>query len=455
MAAFDYDLIIIGAGSGGVRAARIAARHGAKVAVAEEYRFGGTCVIRGCVPKKLLVYASRFADDFEDSIGFGWSSSGVSFDWPTLIANKDREIARLEGVYKRMLEAAGVQAFASRAVLRDRHTVALEADGREVTARYILIATGATPVRSGMIAGVEHAITSNEAFNLGALPERIVIFGGGYIAVEFAGIFNGLGAATTLVYRGPEILRGFDDDLRRGVREAMTRRGVEVICGAALTAIEGTPGALRATLTTGGTIEADQVMLAMGRRSNTHGLGLEAAGVVLDALGAVEIDRFSRSTVENIFAVGDVTNRLNLTPVAIREGHAFADTVFGGRPTAVDHVNVPTAVFSQPEIGTVGLTEARARQLCAKVAIYKTSFRGMRNTLGGRDERSMMKLVVDDESGRVVGCHILGPDASEMAQILAIALKAGATKADFDATVAIHPTAAEELVTLAEPWEGE
>ncbi len=455
MAAFDYDLFIIGAGSGGVRAARIAARHGAKVAVAEEYRLGGTCVIRGCVPKKLLVYASRFADAFEDSIGFGWATSGVSFDWATLIANKDREIARLEAVYKRTLEAAGVQLFASRAALRDRHTVVLELDGREVTARYVLIATGAMPVRSGAIAGVEHAITSNETFNLSALPERIVIFGGGYIAVEFAGIFNGLGSATTLVYRGPEILRGFDDDLRRGVREAMTRRGVEVICGAALTAIEGTPGNLRTRLTTGGTIETDQVMLAMGRRPNTQGMGLEAIGVELDALGAVAVDRFSQSSIENVFAVGDVTNRLNLTPVAIREGHAFADTVFGGKPTAVDHVNVPTAVFSQPEIGTVGLSEARARELCAKVAVYKTSFRGMRNTLGGRDERTMMKLVVDGESGRVVGCHILGPEASEMAQILAIALRAGATKADFDATVAIHPTAAEELVTLAEPWEGD
>jgi glutathione reductase (NADPH) len=455
MAANDYDLFIIGAGSGGVRAARIAARHGARVAVAEEYRPGGTCVIRGCVPKKLLVYASRFADDFEDSIGFGWSTSEVSFDWATLIANKDREIARLEAVYKRTLEAAGVQLFASRAVLRDRHTAVLEVDGREVTARYILIATGAMPVRSGAIAGVEHAITSNEAFNLSALPERIVIFGGGYIAVEFAGIFNGLGSATTLVYRGPEILRGFDDDLRRGVREAMTRRGVEVICGAALTAIEGTPGNLRTRLSTGETIETDQVMLAMGRRPNTHGLGLEAAGVDLDALGAVVVDRFSQSSIDNVFAVGDVTNRLNLTPVAIREGHAFADSVFGGKPTAVDHINVPTAVFSQPEIGTVGLTEARARELCRKVAIYKTSFRGMRNTLGGRDERMMMKLVVDGESGRVVGCHILGPEASEMAQILAIALRAGATKADFDATVAIHPTAAEELVTLPEPWEGD
>jgi len=455
MAANDYDLFIIGAGSGGVRAARIAARHGARVAVAEEYRPGGTCVIRGCVPKKLLVYASRFADDFEDSIGFGWSTSEVSFDWATLIANKDREIARLEAVYKRTLEAAGVQLFASRAVLRDRHTAVLEVDGREVTARYILIATGAMPVRSGAVAGVEHAITSNEAFNLSALPERIVIFGGGYIAVEFAGIFNGLGSATTLVYRGPEILRGFDDDLRRGVREAMTRRGVEVICGAALTAIEGKPGNLRTRLSTGETIETDQVMLAMGRRPNTHGLGLEAAGVDLDALGAVVVDRFSQSSTDNVFAVGDVTNRLNLTPVAIREGHAFADSVFGRKPTAVDHINVPTAVFSQPEIGTVGLTEARARELCRKVAIYKTSFRGMRNTLGGRDERMMMKLVVDGESGRVVGCHILGPEASEMAQILAIALRAGATKADFDATVAIHPTAAEELVTLAEPWEGD
>jgi glutathione reductase (NADPH) len=455
MAAYDYDLFVIGAGSGGVRAARIAARHGARVAVAEEFRVGGTCVIRGCVPKKLLVYASRFGDEFEDAVGFGWTTSGVSFDWPTLIANKDREIARLEAVYKKTLDAHGVHLFASRAMLRDRHTVVLESDGRAVSARYILIATGATPVRSTAIAGIEHAITSNEAFHLGRLPERIVIFGGGYIAAEFAGIFNGLGSQTTLVYRGPEILRGFDDDLRRGVREGMTRRGVEVICGAALTAIEKTAGALRAILTTGAVIEADQVMLAMGRRPNTHALGLDAAGVALAADGAVVVDRFSQSSLDNVFAVGDVTNRLNLTPVAIREGHAFADTVFGGKPTAMDHANVATAVFSEPEIGTVGLSEGRARDLCAKVAVYKTRFRAMRDTLAGRDERMMMKLVVDAETDRIVGCHLLGPGAAEMVQILAIALKARATKADFDATVAVHPTAAEELVTLAEPWEGD
>jgi glutathione reductase (NADPH) len=455
MAAYDYDLFVIGAGSGGVRAARIAARHGAKVAVAEEFRVGGTCVIRGCVPKKLLVYASRFADAFEDAVGFGWTTAGVRFDWPTLIANKDQEIARLEAVYKRTLETHGVQLFASRAVLRDRHTILLEADGRAVTARYVLIATGATPLRSSAIAGVEHAITSNEAFHLRQLPGRIMIVGGGYIALEFAGIFNGLGSETTLVYRGPEILRGFDDDIRRGVREGMARRGVEVICGATPTAIEKTAGALKATLTTGTVIEADQIMLAMGRRPNTEALGLAAAGVALAAGGAVMVDPFSQSSLDNVFAVGDVTDRLNLTPVAIREGHAFADTVFGGRPTAVDHANVPTAVFSQPEIGAVGLSEARARALGARVAIYKTRFRPLRDTLAGGEERSMMKLVVDADTDRIVGCHILGPEAAELVQILAIAMKARATKADFDATIAVHPTAAEELVTLAEPWEGE
>src|SRR5689334_458192 len=314
MADSDVDLFVIGAGSGGVRAARVAASYGARVTIAEEFRVGGTCVIRGCVPKKLLVYASRFGDEFEDAVGFGWTTSGVSFDWPTLIANKDREIARLEAVYKKTLDAHGVHLFASRAMLRDRNTVVLEGDSRTVSARYILIATGATPVRSTAIAGIEHAITSNEAFHLRKLPERIVIFGGGYIAAEFAGIFNGLGSQTTLVYRGPEILRGFDDDLRRGVREGMTRRGVEVICGAALTAIEKTAGGLRAALTTGAVIEADQVMLAMGRRPNTHALGLEAAGVALAGDGAVVVDRFSQSSLDNVFAVGDVTNRLNLTP---------------------------------------------------------------------------------------------------------------------------------------------
>jgi len=452
MTSFDYDLFVIGAGSGGVRAARVAARHGAKVAVAEEYRVGGTCVIRGCVPKKLLVYASKFAEEFEDAVGFGWTSEKVSFDWQALIANKDKEIERLSRAYIRNLEAAGAELIMGRAVLEDRHTIRL--GERRMTARIILIATGATSFVPRHLPGHELAITSNEAFNLPNLPSRICIVGGGYIAVEFAGIFSGLGVETILIYRGEKILRGFDEDLRDHLTTEMQKKGIEVRTRADIARIERSGDGVRVSLEDGKAFGAGQIMFATGRIPNVMDLGLESAGVELTPHYAVKVDAYSRSSVENIYAVGDVTNRLNLTPVAIREGQAFADTVFGGKSIRVDHANVPTAVFSQPEIGTVGLTEKVARQGFRAVDVYKTSFRPMQHTLSGRDERMLMKLVVDADSDRVLGCHICGPGAGEMAQLLGIAVKMGATKADFDATMAVHPTAAEELVTMREKWRG-
>jgi len=448
MAEFDTDLFVIGGGSGGVRAARIAAGHGARVMLAEEYRVGGTCVIRGCVPKKLLVYASRFSHEFEEAAGFGWTVEGTSFDWATLIANKDKEIARLEGAYTANLTRANVSIFKSRAVLEDAHTVRLLADDRRVRAKHILIATGAWPGMGTGIAGIEHVISSNEAFHLTELPKRILIQGGGYIAVEFACIFAGLGSEVTLVYRGENILRGFDDDIRTHLRTEMERRGIRVICKRIVEAIEKVDHGLCVELSDHDDIVVDKVMFATGRRPNVKGLGLEAAGVRVNDKGAIEVDRFSRTSVPHIYAVGDVTDRIALTPVAIREGHAFADTVFGNRTTAADHVNVPTAVFSDPEIGVIGLTETQAREDFPRVDIYKTSFRTMKTAFLGGEARVLMKLVVDGASDRVLGCHIIGPDAAEMIQVLGIAIKMGATKADFDATMAVHPTLAEELVTM-------
>ncbi len=450
-AAFDYDLFVIGAGSGGVRAARIAAKHGAKVAVAEEYRVGGTCVIRGCVPKKLLVYASKFAEEFEDAIGFGWTSEKVTFDWSTLIENKDKEIDRLNKAYIRNLEGAGAELILERAVVLDRNTVQL-ASGRKITAKYILVATGATPFVPRHLPGHELAITSNEAFHLEKLPRRICIVGGGYIAVEFAGIFHGLGVETVLIYRGEKILRGFDEDLRDHLTAEMQKKGIEIRTQAHISRIEKSGEGVRVTLEDGAAFGAGHVMFATGRIPNVAGLGLENAGVHVTPHYAVKVDEYSRTTADNIYAVGDVTNRVNLTPVAIREGHAFADTVFGGKDIKVDHKLIPTAVFSQPEIGTVGLTESQAREAHAKVDIYKSSFRPMKHTLSGRDERMMMKLVVDGETDRVLGCHICGPDAGEMAQLLGISLRLGAKKSDFDATMAVHPTASEELVTMRDKW---
>jgi glutathione reductase (NADPH) len=450
MSDHNVDLFVIGAGSGGVRAARIAAGYGARVMIAEEYRIGGTCVIRGCVPKKLLVYASRFADEFEDAAGYGWTVPKPTFDWATLIANKDREIARLELAYVTTLERAGVKIVKSRAVLEDRHTVFLPASGQRIRARHILIATGAAPHLGPPIAGIEHAISSNEAFHLEALPNRVLVQGGGYIAVEFAAIFNGLGSEVTLVYRGENILRGFDEDLRAHLRAEMEQRGIRIMTGKIVTAIDQTSGALRAQLSDGGAVDVDKVMFATGRRPCVEGFGLEGAGVRLAPNGGIAVDGFSQTSVPHIYAVGDVTNRINLTPVAIREGHAIADTIFGDKPTRVDHADVPTAVFSEPELGTVGLTQEQACARFSKVDIYKTMFRPMKATLSGRDTRVFMKLVVDGTTDRVVGCHIVGADAAEMVQLVGIAVKLKATKADFDAVMALHPTASEELVTLRE-----
>jgi glutathione reductase (NADPH) len=446
----DVDLFVIGAGSGGVRAARIASGHGARVMVAEEYRVGGTCVIRGCVPKKLLVYAARFHDEFEDAAGYGWSLDEPVFDWARLIANKDREIDRLEAAYVTALDRAKVSLARSRAVIEDAHTVRLLASGEKVRAETILIATGAAPHPGAEIAGLHHVISSNEAFHLQALPRHILIQGGGYIAVEFAGIFRGLGAQVTLIYRGDNILRGFDDDVREHLRAEMARRGITVITRQTVDAVEQTEHGFCVELSNRKSFVADRVMFATGRRPNVTGIGLETAGVRIAKNGGIAVDEFSRSSVANIYAVGDVTNRVNLTPVAIREGHAFADTVFGGRATAVDHMNVPTAVFSEPEVGAIGMTEAVARERLAKVDIYKTWFRPMKMSLAGRDTRAFFKLVVDGETDRVVGCHIVGTDAAEMIQLVGIAIKMKATKSDFDAVMAVHPTAAEELVTLRE-----
>ena len=453
MADYDYDLFVIGAGSGGVRAARMSASHGAKVAVAEEYRVGGTCVIRGCVPKKLFIYASHFSEYVEDATGYGWSIEPGSFDWPTLVANKDAEIDRLNGIYIRNLQNSGVEILDTRATLKDAHTVHLVAENRDVTAKYILIATGATPFVPEF-PGSDLAITSNEAFHLETLPEKIVVVGGGYIAVEFAGIFHGLGVETTLLYRGPQILRGFDDDLRESLALEMKKKGIDVRTESDIASLEKQGDQLLAALKSGETLEAGSVMYATGRNPNTMGLGLENAGVELNAKGAVAVDGYSQTTAGNIYAVGDVTDRMNLTPVAIREGAAFAETVFNDTPIAVDHSNIATAVFSQPEIGTVGLTEAEARAQYGEIDIYKSSFRPMKFILPGREEKMLMKLIVDAKTDKVLGCHILGPDAGEMAQLLGISVKMGATKADFDATVAVHPTAAEELVTMREKWTG-
>ena len=449
MADHDVDLFVIGAGSGGVRAARVAASHGARVMAAEEYRVGGTCVIRGCVPKKLLVYASRFSQEFEDAGGYGWTVPDPTFHWSALIANKDREIARLEAAYAATLERYNVALVKSRAVLEDAHTVRL-ATGASVRAKTILISTGAWPHMGPSIPGLEHAISSNEAFHLPELPRRILVQGGGYIAVEFACIFAGLGSEVTLVYRGENILRGFDDDVREHLRNEMRNRGITVTCGHTVTEIQKAGEEFGTRLSDNSTIKSDKVMFAIGRHPNVSGFGLERLGIKISSHGGIEVDEFSRTSVSNIYAVGDVTNRVNLTPVAIREGHAFADTVFGGKPTPVDHTNVPTAVFSEPEIGVIGLTETQARERLAKFDVYKTTFRPMKATLSGRNTRTFMKLLVDGTADRVVGCHIVGPDAGELIQVVGIAVKMGATKADFDATMAVHPTAAEELVTLRE-----
>jgi len=451
MADYDFDLFVIGGGSGGVRAARIAAGYGAKVMVAEEYRMGGTCVIRGCVPKKLFVIGSHVRHEIEDAAGFGWTIPQVSFDWPTLVANKDKEIARLEGIYTSNVEKTGAQVVKARAVLEDAHTLRLS-DGKKVSAKTILIATGGRPNHGPEIPGIEHVISSDEAFHLTELPKRIVIQGGGYIALEFAGIFNGYGAEVTVIYRGDNILRGFDEDVRKHVRTEMEKQGINIITGCTITKIDKHGKDFTTHLSSGSSIASDKVMFALGRHPNVANLGLETAGVAINPNnGGIAVDAWSKTSVPNIYAIGDVTHRINLTPVAIREGHAFADTVFGKRPVQVDHSTIPTAVFSQPEVGTVGLTEAEARAQFSHVDIYKTDFRPIKATMSGRDTRILMKLVVDGTSDRVLGCHIVGEAAAEITQAVGIAVKMKATKADFDSTVALHPTAAEELVTMRTP----
>jgi glutathione reductase (NADPH) len=447
---FDYDLIVIGAGSGGVRAARVAASHGAKVAIAEEFRVGGTCVIRGCVPKKLYVLASRFRDEFEDAAGFGWRVGDISFDWPALVAAKEKEITRLSNLYAETLANSGVELIRARATLTDPNGVRFS-NGRSASAGRILIATGGAPVLAPHIPGIEFGISSNEIFDLPKFPQRLLIVGAGYIAVEFASVFARLGAKVDLAYRADLPLRGFDDDLRSRLADSLKSAGVAHRAGVLPTRVTKCVGGLEVEMSDGAPLTVDCLLVATGRRPMTHNLGLEAAGVALRENGAVAVDEYSRSNVDSIYAVGDVTDRINLTPVAIREGQAFADSVFGATPTTINYEHTPSAVFTTPEIGTVGLTEAEALARRGALDIYEAQFRPMRAMLSGRAERVYMKLVVDGANGRVLGAHILGPEAGEMAQLVAIALRMGATKHDFDATMAVHPTMAEELVTMRAP----
>ena len=451
---YDYDLFVIGAGSGGVRAARIASLAGAKAAIAEEYRIGGTCVVRGCVPKKFLVYGAEFSQMLADAPGYGWTVGAASFDWPTLRDNVQKEVKRLSGIYTTNLAKAGVTAFEERAEVVDAHTVRLTKSGSELTAARILIATGGKPYLPEGLPGLELGITSNEAFLLEKFPRRVLIVGGGYVALEFANIFHGLGAETRVLHRGDRLLRGFDDDLRTHMHVELERAGVRLTMRSTLTKLEKAGGALRATLSTGETVDTDAVLYAIGRHPGTQGLGLEGGGVKLDAAGAVIVDEYSQSCVPSVYAIGDVTNRMNLTPVAIRDGQAFADTVYNRRPTPVDHSTVPCAVFGRPPIGTVGQTESDARRSHAAVDVYRTSFRPMRNMLSGNQERTLMKIVVDAQSDKLLGVHVAGEDAPEMIQLAAVAVKAGLTKKQWDSTVALHPTAAEELVLMREKVAG-
>ena len=446
MSDYECDLFVIGAGSGGTRAARVASQHGARVKIAEDYRVGGTCVIRGCVPKKLMVYASRFADAFEDAEGFGWSVPKPSFHWRAFVEAKDREITRLSGIYVKNLEKAGVEILRGRAKLVAPQAV--EIDGRRVTAERILVATGGQPVMPGQLPGIEHAISSDEIFDLAEFPRRLLIVGGGYIGVEFASIFTRLGSQVTLVNRANAVLRAFDIDMREGVQDALVKAGVILKLERKLTTIEKRADGLAVTLNDGETIMADQVLMAIGRKPSTKELGLADVGVDLGPKGEVRVDPLSRSSVRSIYAVGDVTDRVALTPVAIREGQAFADTVYGGTEVAMDHSMIPTAVFTTPEVGSAGLTEEEAKEMHACVDVYCASFKPMLATLSGRDEQVIVKMIVDADTDRVLGVHMLGDYAGELAQLLGVGLKAGATKADFDRTCAVHPTAAEELVTL-------
>ncbi len=452
MAKFDFDLFVIGGGSGGVRAARLAAGLGVRTAIAEQDRYGGTCVIRGCVPKKLFVYASEFGHAIDDARAYGWTTGEKQFNWKTLIANKDKEIARISGFYSGAVAAAGGTVFHSRAEVIDPHTVRLISENRDVTAERILIATGAHPFIPD-IPGRDYAITSDDTFELEELPGKIVIVGAGYIAVEFACIFNGLGVEVELLYRGGEILRGFDHDLRHELANAMRAQGIAITYHTEPAALEKARGRLAVITNHGGRIACDAVMIATGRRPNTVGLGLQKLGIQCGWNGRVMVNDWYQSSVPSIYAVGDVTDRVNLTPVAIRDAIAFIEANYKNNPNPVDLAYLPTAVFSQPELGTVGYTEESAREMFRKVDVYKSSFRPLKQTLTERGERMLMKLVVDAETDKVVGAHLLGPEAAELAQVLAIAIKVGARKADFDATIALHPTVAEELVTMREKWQ--
>jgi len=445
MARYDFDLFTIGAGSGGVAGSRRAGSYGAKVGIAEAVRVGGTCVLRGCVPKKLLVYGAEFADAFEDAAGFGWSLGERRFDWSKLIAAKNKELDRLHGIYINLLTSANVAIFDGYARLVDPHTV--EIAGKHYTAAHIIIATGARPVMPE-IAGIEHVISSDEALDLAALPKRVLIVGGGYIAAEFAGIFGSLGSKVTMAIRAEQPLRGFDKDVRSALAEEMSARGIEIHARTQVVRVDKKGRTLVATTLDGAEIAADAILYATGRRPNCGNLGLEEVGVTFTGAGTIVVDAASRTAVPHIYAIGDVTDRLNLTPVAIAEGRAIAETLFNNNPMTVDHRNVPTAVFSQPPVGTVGLSEEAARETLGAVDVYRTRFRPMKGTLSGRKERSLMKLVVDRKTDRVVGCHMVGRDAPEITQGLAIALQCGATKRQFDRTIGIHPTAAEEFVTL-------
>jgi glutathione reductase (NADPH) len=449
---FDYDLFVIGGGSGGVRASRMASLGGAKVALAEEWRMGGTCVIRGCIPKKLLVYASQFSENVMDAAGYGWDFGQARFDWPTLIANKDREIARLEGIYTENVQKAGVTIYQDRAVFEDPHTLLLLNSGKRVTAEKILIATGNRPTRdmgtATVISGGELCITSDEAFHLKKLPPRIVIAGGGYIAVEFAHIFNGLGSEVTLVCRRDRPLFGFDEDMREALTHSLQERGIRLLAHSQFTLVERRGECLHVETNKGAVIECEEVMLAIGRMPNTAALHAQKAGVELGKRGEIKVDDYSRTTAPHISAIGDVTDRIQLTPVAIHEAMCFVETAFNNNPTKPDHVHVPSAVFSTPELAGIGLTETKALLQGLSIDVYKSTFKPLLHTLGGRPVRTLIKMIVDAKTDKVLGCHIFGDHAAEIIQIVAVCLKMGATKKDFDSTIALHPTAAEELVTM-------
>jgi len=451
MSKFDYDLFVIGGGSGGVRAARVAASMGKKVAVAEESRFGGTCVIRGCVPKKLMVYASQYAKLLADAPGYGWTIDGYSFDWAAFVAAKDKEIDRLEGLYRKGLENNKAEMIDSRAIVTGPNTVRIEESGKEVSAEHLLVAVGGRPNPMLAMAGHEHCIISDDVFDLTSLPNSMVVLGAGYIALEFACVFAQLGTKVTVVYRGDGVLRGFDGDVRTHLHQEMVKKGIDFVFGATIKSVEREGDIRKVELTNGDWLQSEQVLLATGRIPNTDTLGLEAAGVAMEWGGKVAVNRYSCSNVASIYAVGDVTDRVNLTPVAIHEAMCLIETLYKDNPTAPDHELVATAVFTQPEVGTIGMSEEEATEKCRNLKVYKAVFRPMKYVLPDRDEKMLMKVIVESATDRVVGVHIVGPDSGEMAQLLGISLKMGATKEDFDRTMAVHPTASEELVTMYTP----